>query len=127
MTHIVPERVVGVPAQPVAVTPISNIKFEISGTEVTLYETPEAANNVDVFETFDLARSAAVQAFQKQKANILAAIAQTEKELRTAQGSNQVAGTSVAPRCCDPEHRARSCCREFSGNWLYPYCLALCN
>lgn len=97
MTHIVPERVVGVPAQPVAVAPISNIKFEISGTAVTLYETPEFANNVDIFETFDLARSAAVQAFQKQKANILAAIARTEKELLAIQGPTTVAAQSVAP------------------------------
>lgn len=97
MTHIVPERVVGVPAQPVTVAPISNIKFEISGTEVTLYETPEAANNVDVFETFDLARSAAVQAFQKQKANILAAIARTEKELLAIQGPTAIAAPTVTP------------------------------
>lgn len=97
MTHIVPERVVGVPAQPVAVAPISNIKFGISGTAVTLYETPEAANNVDVFETFDLARSAAVQAFQKQKANILAAISRTEKELVTVQGPAQVVANPVSP------------------------------
>jgi hypothetical protein len=98
MTHIVPERVVGVPVQPVAVAPVvvSNVKFEIKGTEVTFYETPEAPNNIDVFETFDLARSAAIQAFAKHKANVLAAITQTEKELLTAQGPTTVAANSPA-------------------------------
>lgn len=95
MTHIVPERVVGVPAQPVAVASVSSIKFEIRDLNVIFYETPEAPNNIDVFQTFDLARSAAIQAFAKHKASVLATLTQTEKELRTAQGPSQVVGSSV--------------------------------
>ena len=88
MTHIVPERTVGVPAQAVTVTQLANVKFEIKGTGVTFYETPEAFNNRDTFETFDLARAGAIQAFAQHKADVLAAIAQTEKELLTLQGPN---------------------------------------
>lgn len=97
MTHIVPERVVGTPAQAVTVAPVNNVKFEIKDLGVAFYETPEAINNQDVFETFDLARSAAVQAFARHKANILAAIARTEKELVTVQGPAQVVADPVAP------------------------------
>jgi hypothetical protein len=102
MTHIVPERVVGVPAQPVA--PIANVKFEIRDFGVAFYETAEAFNNVDVFETFDLARSAAVQAFSDYKATVLAAIARTEKELLTAQGP-QILANPVAPTAAGVSHR----------------------
>lgn len=91
MTHIVPERIVGVPAQAVTVTQLANVKFEIKGTGVTFYETPEAFNNRDTFETFDLARAGAIQAFAQHKADVLSAIAQTEKELLTLQGPNSAA------------------------------------
>lgn len=104
MTHIVPERVVGTPAQAVTVAPVNNVKFEIKDLGVAFYETPEAINNVDVFETFDLARSAAVQEFAKYKANVLAAIARTEKELLTAQGP-QVLPNPVTPIAAGVSHR----------------------
>lgn len=97
MTHIVPERVVGTPAQAVTVAPVNNVKFEIKDLGVAFYETPEAINNVDVFETFDLARSAAVQEFAKYKANVLAAIARTEKELLTAQRPVQIVANPAIP------------------------------
>lgn len=101
MTHIVSGRAVGVPAQAVTVAQLANIKFEIKGTGVTFYETPEAFNNRDVFETFDLARAGAIQAFAQHKADILAAIAQTEKELVTLQGPGgavvETLATNVAP------------------------------
>jgi hypothetical protein len=104
MTHIVPETVVGVPAQPVAVAAISNVKFEVKDLGVTFYETPEPFNNVDIFETFDLARAAAVQAFAKHKVTVLAAIARTEKELLTAQGP-QILANPVAPTAAGVSHR----------------------
>lgn len=88
MTHIVPANLVSTPVRPaVAVTPVNNVKFEITGTTVNFYETSEAFNNRDVFETFDLARAGAIQAFAQHKADILAAIEQTEKDLLATQAA----------------------------------------
>lgn len=95
MTHVVPERVVGVPA--VETVPVSNVKFEIKGTAVTFHETAEPFNNRDVFETFDLARAAAVQVFAKHKADVFAALSQTEKELLTVTGPTRVAVAPTSP------------------------------
>lgn len=93
MTHVVPERVAGVPVQPVAqpavaVVATNNVKFEIKGTSVNFYETTEAFNNRDVFETFDLARAGAIQAFAQHKQDVLVALERTEKDLLVVQESN---------------------------------------
>lgn len=96
MTHVVPERVSEIPVQPVAVVSqpevaviaTNNIKFEIKGTSVNFYETTEGFNNRDVFETFDLARAAAIQAFAQHKKDVLVALERTEKDLLVVQESN---------------------------------------
>lgn len=96
MTHVVPDRVSEIPVQPVAVVSqpgvavvaTNNVKFEIKGTSVNFYETTEGFNNRDVFETFDLARAGAIQAFAQHKQDVLVALERTEKDLLVVSESN---------------------------------------
>lgn len=102
MTHVVPEGV-EVPAQPVALVSSNNVKFVIKGTGVSFYETSEPINNQDTFETFDLARAGAIQAFAKHKSDVLTAIAQTEKDLVAAQAvSGNISNVEVVPVAEEP-------------------------
>jgi hypothetical protein len=71
---------------PVAVSPIpvvetSNVQFAIEGTKVVFQRTNAPIDNRTIFETFDLARAAAIQAFAHHKNDVMAAINVTEKEL----------------------------------------------
>lgn len=71
---------------PVAVSPIpvvetSNVQFAIEGTKVVFQRTNSPIDNRTIFETFDLARAGAIQAFAQHKNDVMAAINATEKEL----------------------------------------------
>lgn len=71
---------------PVAVSPVpvvdtSNVQFVIEGTKVLFQRTNAPFDNRTIFETFDLARAAAIQAFAQHKNDVMAAINATEKEL----------------------------------------------
>lgn len=73
------EAPVAVSAIPIVDT--SNVQFVIEGTKVLFQRTNAPFDNRTIFETFDLARAAAIQAFAQHKNDVMAAINATEKEL----------------------------------------------